>query len=98
MVDFQINKLDISELTHRLVYLPCRQNASRNAFHILHIHPPKRAQTQTCAQKDVHMHIQTYMKAYAHIVSVSCLEMETGRPQTELCVVIVVKEVSYQGS
>lgn len=72
MVDFQINKLDISEMTHRLVYLPSRQNSGRNAFHIMHTH----TQAQTYAQKDIHMHIQAYMKAYAHIVSVSCLEMD----------------------
>lgn len=56
------------------------------------------------------MHIQAYIKAYAHIVSVSCLEIdimavhgrqreegggETESLQTELCVVIVVKDVSY---
>lgn len=68
---------------------------------------------QTDAQTDVH--IQAYIKPYANIVSISCLEMdimallwkqreeggssgwETERLQTELCVVIVVKDVSYQG-
>lgn len=62
------------------------------------------------AQPFVHKHIQVQIKAYAHFVSVSCLEMdivalktegrqrtsdwEEERLQTELCVVIVVKDVS----
>lgn len=109
MVDLQINKLDISEVTHRLADLPCRQNVISNAFYILHTH----TLAQTDAQTDVH--IQAYIKPYANIVSISCLEMdimallwkqreeggssgwETERLQTELCVVIVVKDVSYQG-
>ena len=80
MVDLQINKLDISEVTHRLANLPCRQNVISNAFYILHTHTHTHTHTlaQTDAQTDVH--IQAYIKPYANIVSISCSEMDIMAP------------------